>query len=403
MIIASRDLDHGCERAAGRGHGLPGPGMSALPVSSMTGPPRPLLSRDDFWSLHRSFHLDQYFASLARKRMAAGALFRDEDGRVLLVDPTYKPTWELPGGVVEKEESPHAACRREVAEELGLDRRPGRALVVDWVPSRSERPEGVIVVYDGGVLAPGEVAAITLPDGELAGQAPALDEGMSAGQLREVRFAVMHLDGQQQEGVGCWVAATEESAAVRGADQDPQQVAAQITATRLLAGGKALGHHRSSLLLSQACGQHPGEAGLPDTADPLNRHQRSAATGIVRAHAQRSRKVRNAYYRPPQELLAAATRLMQRPDAASAGIWPRAAALLARQALELAMEAMWTATPQAAGLSGCSMRSQILCLAAYLDPDAATRAAYLTAALSHACHYHPLRASPHRCRTYRLA
>jgi ADP-ribose pyrophosphatase YjhB (NUDIX family) len=112
---------------------------------------------------------DQYIASLARKRMAAGSLFRDEDGRVLLVDPTYKPMWDLPGGVVEEEESPHAACRREVAEETGLDRVPGRLLVVDWVPSRPERPEGLILIYDGGVLAPGEVAAITLPDGELAG------------------------------------------------------------------------------------------------------------------------------------------------------------------------------------------------------------------------------------------
>jgi len=101
--------------------------------------------------------------------MAAGALFRDEAGRVLLVAPTYKPPWDLPGGAVEKEESPHAACRREVAEELGLDRVPGRALVVDWVPSRPERPEGLIVVYDGGGLGPGEVAAITLGDGELAG------------------------------------------------------------------------------------------------------------------------------------------------------------------------------------------------------------------------------------------
>jgi hypothetical protein len=40
---------------------------------------------------------DQYIASLARKRMAAGASFRDDDGRVLLVDPTYKPVWDLPG------------------------------------------------------------------------------------------------------------------------------------------------------------------------------------------------------------------------------------------------------------------------------------------------------------------
>ena len=112
---------------------------------------------------------DQYVASLARKRMAAGALFRDGTGRVLLVDPSYKETWDLPGGAVEAEESPHAACRREVGEELGLDRPPGRVLAVDWVPSRPERPEGLIVVYDGGVLSAEEIAAIAVADDELAG------------------------------------------------------------------------------------------------------------------------------------------------------------------------------------------------------------------------------------------
>src|ERR1700722_7140089 len=112
---------------------------------------------------------DVYLASLARKRMAAGALCRDQAGRGLLVDPVYRDTWDLPGGAVEAEESPQAACRREVAEELGLDRDIGRILAVDWVPSRPERPEGLIVVYDGGVFGPDEVAAITLGDGELAG------------------------------------------------------------------------------------------------------------------------------------------------------------------------------------------------------------------------------------------
>ena len=28
------------------------------------------------------------------------------------VNPVYKETWDLPGGAVEAEESPHAACRR---------------------------------------------------------------------------------------------------------------------------------------------------------------------------------------------------------------------------------------------------------------------------------------------------
>jgi 8-oxo-dGTP diphosphatase len=112
---------------------------------------------------------DQYVASLARKRMAATAFFRDSRGRVLLVNPVYKETWDLPGGAVEAEESPHAACRREVAEELGLDRPPGRVLAVDWVPSRPERPEGLIVVYDGGVLSDADIAKILLADGELEG------------------------------------------------------------------------------------------------------------------------------------------------------------------------------------------------------------------------------------------
>lgn len=111
---------------------------------------------------------DEYVASLARKRMGAAALFRDQAGRVLLVDPVYRDDWGLPGGAVEAEESPQAACRREVAEELGLDRPTGRILVVDWVPSR-ELPEGLIVIYDGGTLTSAEISAIVVPPDELAG------------------------------------------------------------------------------------------------------------------------------------------------------------------------------------------------------------------------------------------
>ena len=33
-----------------------------------------------------------------KKRMGAGVLIRDEQGRVLLVEPTYKQSWEIPSG-----------------------------------------------------------------------------------------------------------------------------------------------------------------------------------------------------------------------------------------------------------------------------------------------------------------
>ena len=96
----------------------------------------------------------------------------------------------------------------------------------------------------------------------------------------------------------------------------------------------------------------------------------------------------------PDELLAAAKDLMQRPDTLITGIWPRAAALLARQALEAAMADLWASKPQAAEMSSCPTRSQLLCLTAYLDPVTARRAAYLYATLSHACHYHPYELAP---------
>jgi hypothetical protein len=95
-----------------------------------------------------------------------------------------------------------------------------------------------------------------------------------------------------------------------------------------------------------------------------------------------------------EELLAAARHLIEHPDAGTAGAWPRAAALLARQALEQAMAGLWAGQPEADGLSDRAMRSQLLCLTAYVDEDVATRAAYLSAALSGACHYHPYEMAP---------
>lgn len=111
--------------------------------------------------------VEQYVAGLARKQLAAGLLFRDGAGRVLLVEPSYKPNWEIPGGAVEAEEAPWATARRELREELGLDRAPGRLLVVDHVPPRDSRPEGLRFVFDGGRLTDADVAAMAVPNAEI--------------------------------------------------------------------------------------------------------------------------------------------------------------------------------------------------------------------------------------------
>lgn len=66
----------------------------------------------------------------AGKRMAVAAVLLDAQGRLLCVKPTYRPEWLVPGGV-EPDESPLAACRREVAEEIGLELASGETLHVE--------------------------------------------------------------------------------------------------------------------------------------------------------------------------------------------------------------------------------------------------------------------------------
>jgi hypothetical protein len=96
----------------------------------------------------------------------------------------------------------------------------------------------------------------------------------------------------------------------------------------------------------------------------------------------------------PAELLAAARQIQERPSAATAGVWPRAAAFLARQALEAALDELWEADSATRGLSQCTGRSQLACLPSYVDARTARQIAYVWTALSKACHYHAYELAP---------
>ncbi|NUR72985.1 MAG: NUDIX hydrolase [Hamadaea sp.] len=112
----------------------------------------------------------EHYRSLPHKILGSGAVFFDESGRVLIVEPSYKDHWEIPGGVVERNEPPLTGAHREVLEELGLDRRLGRLLVVDWSPPRGRRTVDLMAfVFDGGVLTQADVEAIRLQPEELRG------------------------------------------------------------------------------------------------------------------------------------------------------------------------------------------------------------------------------------------
>lgn len=97
----------------------------------------------------------------------------------------------------------------------------------------------------------------------------------------------------------------------------------------------------------------------------------------------------------PDDLVAEAQRLLEDCSAATVSVWPRAAALLCRQALEAALRELWAAT--APCVQQASMRAQLACLPSYLGDDSlAGEVTFTWYALSHATHHHPYDLDPTR-------
>lgn len=142
--------------------GLQFTALNGRPGRTVTEPP--LYERDpEAWQAH----LAEGNRTQPRKRVGADVLFRDESGRILLVDPRYKPDWDLPGGMAEANEPPLDAAIREVREELGIEYAGGRLLVVDWVAPHGAWDDSLMFIFDGGVLTSEQQAKITLRDNEL--------------------------------------------------------------------------------------------------------------------------------------------------------------------------------------------------------------------------------------------
>jgi 8-oxo-dGTP diphosphatase len=141
----------------------------------------------------------------ATPRLAAGVLFRHADGRILLVKPTYKDGWEIPGGYVETGESPRAAAVREVREELGLDVDLADMLVLDWAPHPAEGDK-LLLIFDGGQLDDATVSRLALAQHEIANAAffpvDRLFDVMPARLARRVAYAASgHANAYLEHGI----------------------------------------------------------------------------------------------------------------------------------------------------------------------------------------------------------
>jgi 8-oxo-dGTP diphosphatase len=101
--------------------------------------------------------------------VSAGALIFDGKGRLLIVKPTYKSGWTIPGGVMEADgETPWDACRREVREECGLEVDDGRLACMDFRRPRPGKPGGIRFLFDCGAARDASLAAIVLQPEEIS-------------------------------------------------------------------------------------------------------------------------------------------------------------------------------------------------------------------------------------------
>lgn len=100
---------------------------------------------------------------------SAGALVWDRKGRLLILKPTYKGGWTIPGGIIEADgETPWEACRRETREECGLEVRHGRLVCVDFLRPRPGRPGGMRFLFSCGTFRDSALSGIVLQEVEIS-------------------------------------------------------------------------------------------------------------------------------------------------------------------------------------------------------------------------------------------
>lgn len=100
---------------------------------------------------------------------SAGALIFDGRGRLLILNPTYKKHWTIPGGQVEAGgETPWETCRRETREECGLEVQQGRLVCVDFLRPKEHRPGGMRFVFDCGTFDEEQLSEVTLQREEIS-------------------------------------------------------------------------------------------------------------------------------------------------------------------------------------------------------------------------------------------
>jgi 8-oxo-dGTP pyrophosphatase MutT (NUDIX family) len=90
---------------------------------------------------------EEYYGNLPKKHIGAVVLLFNEAHQLLLIKPTYKEGWSIPGGGVEQDETPKTTAVREVKEEVGLDLKDVVLICVAYTPRSEIKPETLQFIF----------------------------------------------------------------------------------------------------------------------------------------------------------------------------------------------------------------------------------------------------------------
>lgn len=108
---------------------------------------------------------EEYLKSLPKKRCGSGAIILNEEAKIMMLKTTYRDFYEIPGGIVEKDESPIECCIREINEEIGLNLKIEKLLALEY--QKQEFDDCLMFLFDGGVLNSSQIQNIKLQNEEI--------------------------------------------------------------------------------------------------------------------------------------------------------------------------------------------------------------------------------------------
>jgi ADP-ribose pyrophosphatase YjhB (NUDIX family) len=109
---------------------------------------------------------EEYFSNLPKKHIGAGVLIFNKSHQLLIVKPSYKDGWSIPGGGVDIDETPIMAAVRETKEEVNLNLENITLVCVEYTTKKGIKPETIQFIFNGGELEENEISKISLDENE---------------------------------------------------------------------------------------------------------------------------------------------------------------------------------------------------------------------------------------------